>query len=162
LKGPFSSIHRNQTMLCCNISHIYNNQNLMRITAILQDTSALYNTVVLHLQLCDAAISAISFSLWWQAWHNLLRFNLNGHTNKQNSTPWYRSWCYRCPDYKGDYGIMSKKDDNQHTVEIQGDSYRTSPMNLLIIPQVIHITAHNYDNNPRAVLSRVVCGWSGK
>jgi hypothetical protein len=28
---------------------------------------------------------------------------------------------------------------------IQGDSYRTSPINLLIIPQVMHITPHNYD-----------------
>jgi hypothetical protein len=28
---------------------------------------------------------------------------------------------------------------------LQGDSYRTGLMNLLIIPQMMHITAHNYD-----------------
>ena len=31
------------------------------------------------------------------------------------------------------------------TQELQDESYRTGPMNLLIIPQVMHITAHNYD-----------------
>jgi hypothetical protein len=30
-------------------------------------------------------------------------------------------------------------------VKILGDSYRTGPMNSLIIPQVMHITAHDYD-----------------
>jgi hypothetical protein len=40
---------------------------------------------------------------------------------------------------------------------IQGDSYTTGPMNVLIIPQVMHITAHNYDIIIRGLCSVEWC-----
>jgi hypothetical protein len=51
----------------------------------------------------------------------------------------------RYTNWEAFWHFVNKKLSLKDSHKIQGDSYRTGPMNLLIIPQVMHITAHNYD-----------------